>query len=75
LQVDVRAVRLDGAQDRVTRFQRDLYDQKATKRLIGIFLSHPLVRTDLFNDTSISGVRPWEGHDDHFHVDIRVPAK
>jgi murein endopeptidase len=75
LQVDVRAIRLDGAQDRVTRFQRDLYDKKATARLIGIFLSHPLVKTVLFNDVDIPGVRPWEGHDDHFHVDIRVPAK
>jgi murein endopeptidase len=75
LQVDIRAIRLDGKEDRVTRFQRDLYDKNATAKLIAVFLSHPLVKTVLFNDTDIPGVRPWEGHDDHFHVDIRVPAK
>lgn len=74
LQVDVRAIRVDGAQSPVTRFQREQYDRKATARFIAIFFSHPLVRAILFNDTEISGVRPWEGHDDHFHVEIRASA-
>jgi murein endopeptidase len=74
LQVDVRAIRIDGMQSPVTRFQRDQYDRKATAKLIAIFFSHPLVRSVLFNDTEIQGVRPWEGHDDHFHVEIRGKA-
>ncbi|WP_296943400.1 penicillin-insensitive murein endopeptidase [uncultured Massilia sp.] len=74
LQVDVRAIRIDGRQERVTRFQRDQYDRKATATLIAIFHSHPLARTVLFNDTDIPFVKPWEGHDDHFHVDIRASS-
>lgn len=72
LQVDVRAIRRDGAHAGVTIFQRDLYDKAATSRLIGIFRSHPSVMSILFNDTDIPGVKAWVGHDDHFHVNIRA---
>lgn len=75
LQVDVRALRRDGAHAGVSIYQRDLYDKDATARLIGIFRSHPSVRSILFNDSGISGVTPWEGHDDHFHVSIRAATK
>lgn len=75
LQVDIRLLRFDGQQIPVDRFQHDQYDRKSTAKLIAIFLSHPSVRQILFNDPEIQGVRPWEGHDDHFHVDIRVAAK
>jgi murein endopeptidase len=75
LQVDVRALRIDGQQLRVSRFEHDQYDHTATAKLIAIFLSHPSVKQVLFNDPDIHGVTPWEGHDDHFHVDIRVPVK
>jgi murein endopeptidase len=75
LQVDVRALRRDGAQAGVTIFQHDLYDKHATAKLIALFRSHPSVKSILFNDTSIPGVIPWEGHDDHFHVNIRAAAK
>ena len=72
LQVDVRAIRRDGKRTGVTIYQRDLYDKEATRSLIGIFRSHPSVISVLFNDTDISGVKPWEAHDDHFHVNIRA---
>jgi penicillin-insensitive murein endopeptidase len=75
LQVDVRSIRLDGRQDRVSRFEHGQYDMHATAKLIAIFHSHPLVRSILFNDTEIPHVKPWEGHDDHFHVDIRAALK
>jgi len=75
LQVDVRAIRFDGEQCNVTRFQHGEYDKKATAKLIAIFLSHPWVTQVLFNDPDIPGVRPWEGHDDHFHVDVRGGVK
>lgn len=74
LQVDVRAVRLDGLQAPVTRFDEQ-YDHKATDKLIGLFSSHPSVRKVLFNDTRIHGATAWVGHDDHFHVDIRAIVK
>nr|WP_314539905.1 penicillin-insensitive murein endopeptidase [uncultured Massilia sp.] len=75
LQVDVRPIRIDGHQSRVTRFEHGQYDRTATKKLIAIFHSHPLVKTILFNDTDIPHVTPWEGHDDHFHVNIRASIK
>jgi len=75
LQVDVRALRRDGAQAGVTIFQHDLYDRNATARLVAIFRSHPSVRSILFNDTGIPGVTPWEGHDDHFHVNMMAATK
>jgi murein endopeptidase len=75
LQVDVRALRLDGAQMGVSRCQHGLYDRDATARLIDIFRSHPSVVQVLFNDTSIPGVTPWVGHDDHFHVGVRAAKK
>jgi hypothetical protein len=75
LQVDVRLLRLDGVEGRVSRFQRDLYDKEATAKLIRIVLSHPLVKVVLFNDPDIPGVTSWENHDDHFHVGMWAEAK
>lgn len=75
LQVDVRAVRIDGRRLPVKYQQRE-YDKEATAKLIGLFFTHPSVKAILFNDTdNIPGVRPWVGHDDHFHVDIRAGVK
>lgn len=73
LQVDVRPVRKDGAHVRVDYFQSG-YDKEATAKLIGFFLGHPMVATVYFNDTTISGVLPLVGHNDHFHVEIRTGA-
>jgi murein endopeptidase len=75
LQVDVRAIRLDGQQLPVDRFQHGLYDQRATAKLIRLFRTHPSVTLILFDDTEIPGVKSWEGHDDHFHVGIRAAVK
>ena len=74
LQMDIRALRADGLHLPVTRFDRR-YDQKATKRLIEIFYSHPAVKNILFNDKDIPRVQHWLNHDDHFHVDIRATPK
>lgn len=71
LQVDLRPIRKDGQHIAVTRFDGQ-YDRDATAKLIEILFSHPSTKTVLFNDTSIPGVRPWVGHDDHFHVAIRA---
>jgi penicillin-insensitive murein endopeptidase len=71
LQVDIRALRIDGRQLPVTRFQRE-YDHEATAKLIDLFFLHPSVKNILFNDSDIPGVQHWVDHDDHFHVDIRA---
>lgn len=72
LQVDVRAVRIDGKRSGVSQLHHHEYDKEATAKLIGLFFSHPSVKKILFNDTDIPGVQPWVNHDDHFHVDIRT---
>lgn len=70
LQVDVRAIRIDGLQLPVTWHDCE-YDQEATGTLIGIFFSHPLVQKILFNHRRAhSKVQPWPHHDNHFHVEI-----
>lgn len=74
LQVDVRPLRKDGARVPVDYFQSN-YDKEATAKLIGLFLAHPLVKKAFFNDTTIPGVLPLAGHNDHFHVDVRVNTK
>jgi hypothetical protein len=69
LQVDVRPLRKDGARVGVKYFQSG-YDKEATARLIGLFQAHPAVIRVYFNDLSIPGILPLDGHDDHFHVAI-----
>ena len=70
LQVDVRPLRIDGSHVPVKYFQSG-YDQPATKRLIDIFQSHPMVKQVYFNDLQIPGVKSLIGHDNHFHVELR----
>jgi murein endopeptidase len=71
LQVDVRALRKDGLHRPVT-WHDHAYDGEATARLIGLFFSHPFVKTILFNDLRVPGVQPWDDHDNHFHVALRM---
>jgi len=71
LQVDVRAVRLDGKQAGVTWSQAD-YDRAATAKLIAIFNAHPKVTKVVFNDRQVPGVFPLARHDNHFHVEVRA---
>lgn len=71
LQVDVRALRLDGKQAGVVWTQAE-YDREATARLVAIFNSHPMVKKIYFNDSKVPGVFPLVHHDNHFHVEVRV---
>lgn len=70
LDVDVRPLRRDGKNMRVTRFDK-LYDRDATAKLIGLFLNSGEVNVVYFNDLRIRGVKFLVGHDDHFHVTVR----
>lgn len=69
LQVDVRTIQKDGREIGCS-IGDPQYDQAATAVLIGLFLRHPYVQGILFNDASITGVRPSRGHDDHFHIGL-----
>ena len=69
LQVDVRALRKDGRETPCSILDSQ-YDRAATALLIGLFQRHPFVHRILFNDTTIVGVRPARGHNDHFHVEL-----
>ena len=69
LDVDIRPVRRDGARA-PCRIQSSEYDRDATAKLIALFVADRMVKTVLFNDSSIPGVRHWSGHDDHFHVTL-----
>lgn len=70
LQVDVRAIRKDGREAPCSRLEA-AYDQEATAKLIQLFMRHPFVDRIMFNDLSITGVKPLKRHDDHFHVELR----
>jgi penicillin-insensitive murein endopeptidase len=72
LDVDVRPLRRDGENMRVTRFDK-LYDRVATAELIGLFLDSGEVDVVYFNDLRIRSVKFLIGHDDHFHVTVRKP--
>lgn len=72
LDVDVRPLRRDGMNLRVTRFDK-LYDRDATARLIGLFFDSGEVEVIYFNDLQIPVVKFLIGHDDHFHVTVRKP--
>jgi murein endopeptidase len=69
LQVDVRALRIDGKQAGV-EWTHASYDRAATARLIAIFNAHPLVKKIYFNDHKVPGVLPLIHHDNHFHVEV-----
>ena len=71
LTVDVRPLRKDGLHLPVT-WHQDEYDHDATACLIALFFIHPSVKKILFNDPKIPGVRPWDRHDNHFHVQIKA---
>ena len=70
LEVDIRPLRKDGRRELVFWYQHDLYDHDGTAKLIALFHAYSGVQTILFNDTSIPFVKPFKGHDHHFHVKL-----
>jgi len=71
LQVNVRALRLDGKQVGVVWTQAE-YHRAATARLIAFFNSHPLVKKIFFNESRVPGLFPLKNHDNHFYVEVRT---
>lgn len=71
LQVDIRALRIDGKHAGVA-WRSAEYDRAATTRLIALFNTHPSVTKVFFNDRKVPGGFPRPRHDDHFHVEVRA---
>lgn len=46
------------------------YSRQRTQFLVDLIRNHPTVevKTILFNDPDVTGVEPWQGHDNHLHV-------
>lgn len=70
LQVDVRPLRKDGLEKPIFWWDAE-YDLAATVKLIELFRTFAPVKVVLFNDTRVPFVRPFSGHDNHFHVGMR----
>jgi hypothetical protein len=68
--VDIRAIRKDRRPVGVN-FQSSSYDRDATQKLVDAIRREPNVARILFNDTSIEGVQPYIGHDDHLHIQFK----
>lgn len=67
--VDVRPMRSDGREAGVTIHQ-SAYSRSRTQALVSDFRRELSIRIILFNDSGVSGVRYWSGHDNHFHVSM-----
>jgi murein endopeptidase len=71
LQVDIRPLRKDGLEEPVTWMDAQ-YDQAGTAKLIELFRTFAPVDRVFFNAHGIPFVMPLKGHDDHFHVELRI---
>lgn len=72
--VDFRLLRTDGARVGV-RYQDRAYSRSRTQALINTIRANRVLPVEriLFNDPHVTGVQPWQGHDDHLHVRFRHP--
>lgn len=72
LDVDFRLLRKDGAKVGVSRFEA-AYSRQRTQDLVNVIRANGILTVDLilFNDSSVTGVQSWSGHDDHLHVRFR----
>ena len=79
IEMDIRPVRKDrmtGQAARCSYRDKAIYDQRATIKLVRLFLQHPLVKVIYFNDNELraivgsSRLVPWPKHDDHLHVGL-----
>ena len=67
---DLRPLRSDGKPIPVT-IHDPSYSRARTAILVASLLAHHNVKRILFNDSSIRGVHPFAGHDNHLHVEMR----
>lgn len=75
-QVDIRPLRHDGGTGTSLTYRDSRYSRQATQKLVDIIRSDSPGVSILFNDSAVSGVRRFAGHDNHLHVSFsRVAAK
>jgi len=67
---DIRPVRTDGKMLPVT-IDDDAYSRERTKVLVELLRADTNLKSILFNDTEITGVTRWDGHDNHLHVSMK----
>ncbi len=65
--VDIRPLRSDSKEERVTIHENE-YSRENTKRLVELVSEDTNLKSILFNDSKIAGVKQWAGHDNHLHV-------
>ncbi len=72
--VDFRPLRTDGARAPVTIHDAK-YSRTRTRELVKYIRANTVlpVKLILFNDTAISGVQAYSGHDNHLHVRFEEP--
>jgi hypothetical protein len=67
---DIRPMRQDGKMLAVSISDAQ-YSRERTKTLVEIIQADINYKSILFNDSAITGVTHWEGHDNHLHVSMR----
>ena len=67
---DVRPLRKDGKMLPVSITDAE-YSREYTKALVETFRAESNLKSILFNDSAISGVTHWEGHDNHLHISMK----
>jgi hypothetical protein len=65
--VDIRPLRDDGVEGRVAMREKG-YSVEKTRRLVELVHEDSNLKSILFNDSRIRGVKPWAGHDNHLHM-------
>lgn len=65
--VDIRPLRNDSKEDRCT-IHETTYSRENTKKLVELVSEDTNLKSILFNDSKIAGVKYWKGHDNHLHV-------
>lgn len=66
---DIRLIRNDGREEG-TVYTSSTYSRPLTQELVNLIRANPIARVQyiFFNDPSVTGVKPWPGHDNHLHV-------
>jgi hypothetical protein len=65
--VDIRPLRVDDSGGPVS-INDKAYSTEKTRRLVELVSEDPNLKSILFNDGKIPGVKPWTGHDNHLHM-------
>lgn len=71
LNIDIRPLRKDGKHLPISIHDKDHYSQELTKALVEILQNDSNLKSILFNDSGISGVKQWAGHHNHLHVSFK----